>query len=264
MTVFTIIGSAALLLLLLYRAVYQISSAVQFLSVPKAHYTVPFTSWWVNSKRRQKRELTALYEAHQQHGKIIQISPKEISVASTEALRKIYIGSYGEVNKAHVKKSHRSFDKDPWYLEEFMNYNRPNLVSMLDFDTHSRRKRMITGVYSQSYLSQSIALQEIKTSIVHERLEPMLRVAVQAHQCFDAFELSQAVGSDFMTAYLFGLSCSTNFVGNIASRRLYLSNFSMKRNNYQDEHASAYLLDHCRDLCEQAQKSASTSIEGSR
>ena len=73
--------------------------------------------------------------AHNKLGPVIRLGPNELSVASLDGLRKIYLGG---------------FEKTEWYVEEFVNYQTPNLVSMLGSKEHGAQKRMLSHIYSKS------------------------------------------------------------------------------------------------------------------
>ena len=71
---------------------------------------------------------------------------------------------------------------------------------------------MLSNLYSKSTLQSSPDIRRISQVIVMERLLPVLETAAESHEPFDAFEHSLATSMDFITAYLFGLRDSSNFL----------------------------------------------------
>lgn len=159
------------------------------------------------SKQRQKQEIKTLLAAHQHLGPIIRLGPKQVSVASPEGLRAIYVAG---------------LEKHPWYLEEFANFHEANLVSMLDHASHSAQKRVISGLYSKSYLFHSVDMGVLSAEIMFKRYLPLLDAAAMQGSPVNVFDLSQQAGLDVMTAYIFGLRRSTNFLQDAESRVQYL------------------------------------------
>ncbi|MCJ1283467.1 hypothetical protein MMC26_002796 [Xylographa opegraphella] len=173
--------------------------------IPNAHSTsfLPFWIWW---KRRTGFENRSIFAAHRERGSVVRLGPNEVSVASLDGLRQIYMGG---------------FNKDPWYIGEFRNYNTPNLVSMMDYKPHSSQKRMITNVYSKSYVQNSPDLQTLSEMILNERLLPLLQSAADNKSAVNVYDLAGAAGMDFMSAYIFGITNSTNYISDIPSREHY-------------------------------------------
>lgn len=182
--------------------------------LPNAHPLSPFTSIWFENIRKNQRVCKTIYQAHRKHGCIVRLSPTEISVASLEGLRKIYIAS---------------LEKTEWYLEEFMNYGTPNMVSMTDQQSHAAQKRVLSGVYAKSYIQNSPDVQVLSRAIIYERFLPILDNAANGAVPVDVLMLSQWAGSDFQTAYLFGLGRGSNFLQDRESRDQYFGPFGQFR-----------------------------------
>lgn len=94
---------------------------------------------------------------------------------------------------------------------------------MLDRASHSKQKRMISNIYSKSFLFNSIDLEKITREILDRRLVPLLGDLAQRNAEVDVFELNKAIGYDLTHAYLFGLSTSRNFILDLPTRRKFLS-----------------------------------------
>jgi cytochrome P450 len=88
--------------------------------------------------------------------------------------------------------------------------------------THSARKRMISNIYSKSNIHSSPALAEQARVILYERLLPIVTSIVDSARSpdgVDVHDLWNATTMDFITAYLFGLKNSSNFLQNESYRR---------------------------------------------
>jgi cytochrome P450 len=77
---------------------------------------------------------------------------------------------------------------------------------------HSERKRMITHVYSKSYIQNSPELNEIVRTMLSERLLPQMRKWVQTENPINVHKENKAFIMDINTAYFFGLGNGTNFI----------------------------------------------------
>ena len=227
---------ACFVLILFYRYVLHPLLISPLSSIPAAHPLAAISTAWISYQRRRGHEIRSIKAAHKKYGQIIRLSPTEVSVASLDGLRQIYTAG---------------FEKDRWYVDEFMNYQTPNLVSMLDHRPHSVQKRMISHVYSKSFIHSSPDMQKVSSIVLGERFLPAVGAAADAGQEVNVLEFSQASGMDFMSAYLFGLSNSTDFIRNIPERREYFSTFKAKYLN-SDSAATSRLEASCLSLCRKA------------
>jgi len=234
--------------LLLYRYVIYPAFVSQLSKIPPAHFTAPVSSLWIRSKRRNgKTGIQSIFAAHKRLGPIVQLSPNELSVASLDGLRQIYTGA---------------FEKTKWY-SELANLGIPNLVSMLENKPHSLQKRMLSHVYSKSYIRSSIDLQELSRVLIVERLLPILQKAAESAEPFDAYSLNQALGADFMTSYLFGTGNSTDFIRNMKARKETMQNFRTKTRGLPGKEKASRDLDALiLSLCERAGASSQKTNSG--
>lgn len=203
--------------------------------VPNAHPTSAISSLWIRHHRRGGRTaFRLLLAAHKKVGPVIRLSPNELSVASLEGLRKIYLGG---------------FEKTEWYVKEFMNYKTPNLVSMLESRPHAAQKRMISHVYSKSYVQNSADIKGISEALCGRLVEFLRQVTTQRE--VDVYALNQAVGADFTSAFLFGSENGTDFISDSPASEKYFENWSMKikggagKDKATDE-IEAFVLSLCR------------------
>ena len=105
----------------------------------------------------------------------------------------------------------------------------PNMFSMVNSKPHSIRKRMISNVYSKSYLQSSPEFHQISKTMIFSRLLPLLEEASIKRQPLDVLELNFSSTMDFIIAFIFGLQNSTNFLQDIPSRKHWLSIYQSRR-----------------------------------
>ncbi|KAI1915019.1 hypothetical protein LOZ61_001943 [Ophidiomyces ophidiicola] len=94
---------------------------------------------------------------------------------------------------------------------------------------HSQRKRMMSNIYSKSYLQSSPHLARISRKLLFSRLFPILERHADAGDSFDVYELNNAITMDFVTAYIFGLPASTNFLEDVATRKHWIHAFQCRK-----------------------------------
>lgn len=114
----------------------------------------------IHNKKHRERELDSIYHLHLRYGPVVLLRPNEVSVAIQEGLRAIYV--FGS-------------PKHTWYESEIPNYNNTlNLVSMLEMESHAKRKRMITNAYSKTKLHTSGGLSLILRRLVFQKFLPLI------------------------------------------------------------------------------------------
>ncbi|KAL9120574.1 MAG: hypothetical protein Q9187_002869 [Circinaria calcarea] len=190
--------------------------------------------WW---KRRAGIQFRTISSVHQKHGPVVRLGPNEISVNSPAGLRTIYLGG---------------FQKDEWYPKTFLNYGTPNLVSMLENKPHSVQKRMISNVYSKSYLQSSLDLQLISEKLLFNRFLPIVQSAALDDTAVDVFSLTQGLFMDLTSAYLFGSANGTDFLRDAQHRNHWLKVYSRFKYQLPEERASGEIEMWCLSLCEAA------------
>ncbi|TEA20361.1 Cytochrome P450 monooxygenase gsfF [Colletotrichum sidae] len=166
--------------------------------IPVPHWSCHVAPIWILLVRKHNYQNRRLHQAHQALGSVIRVGPNELSVDGFDALKTVYQGG---------------FEKDKWY-SIFDNYGVPCMFSTLDSKAHSLRKRMISNVYSKSFMQASPAAKAQCKAILFERLLPLLcesAAALEPHG-IDVFSTFLASAMDFITAYVFGLSNSTDFL----------------------------------------------------
>jgi hypothetical protein len=172
----------------------------------------------------------------------VRLAPTEVSVASLDGLRKIYIGG---------------FERTEWFLQ-FRNYDgTPNLVTMLNAKDHATRRRIVSHIYSKTYLLDSPDFQKLSRILLFERLLPVIDHAAQAGQGIDMYSLGCAAGAEFMTAYglgsTFGLDLTRR--GREDERRIYLENGKRKLMNLKGgKRAAKELEEQLLQMCREAER----------
>lgn len=206
--------------------------------IPNAHFTVPIVPTWIWWKRRAGSATRTILSLHQRLGPVVRLGPNEISVNSSSGLRTIYTGG---------------FEKPRSYYDWFLNYGTPNLVSMPGRDAHSAQKRMISHVYSKSYLQSSQDLQILSGILLFQRFLPILHSASQNDIPMDVLSLAEALGMDFTSGYLFGSVNGTDFLQDVEYRNHWLELFSVFKNQHPKERASGEIENWCLSMCEAAE-----------
>ncbi|MCJ1242360.1 hypothetical protein MMC14_010368 [Varicellaria rhodocarpa] len=103
------------------------------------------------------------------------------------------------------------------------------MFSTTEREPHSVRKRMISNVYSKSYLQSSPEVHEISHSLIRKRLLPLLNIFAETERSVDVLELNHAIAMDFICAYLFGLSSGTNFIQDAKYRKHWLDQYKRRK-----------------------------------
>ena len=203
---------------LLYRFIIHPAFLSPLSKLPAAHPTSHFTSAWLVWKKRQGLEARSISAAHQRCGTVVRMAPNEVSVTSHDGLRKVYYGT---------------FSRTKWILA-FLNYNgTPNMITMLNNRDHMIRKRIVSGLYSKSYLLGSPDFRVLSRVVLFDRLMPILNKAATDGAGIEMLELGSALAVDFMSAYLFGIANSVNLtgLGREAARTRHVENGKKKLRN---------------------------------
>lgn len=227
------------LIFILYKYVVHPAFVSPLSKIPNAHFTVPILPLWMWWKRWKGTENRTIHSLHQRHGPVVRVGPNELSVNSIDGLRTIYIGG---------------FEKTDWYRGLFLNYGTDNLVSMVDYKAHSVQKRMLTNVYSKSYLQSSPDLKTISTTIVIDRLLPVLDELARTKKVINVLPFGQAIGLDFTSAYLFGLANGSDFVRDAKNWELWLEKYEVFKYQPPKDRAWGEIEKWCFARCEKADR----------
>ncbi|GAW20275.1 hypothetical protein ANO14919_097760 [Xylariales sp. No.14919] len=184
--------------------------------IPTPHWTCSISDAWVLSARFRSKENRSLHAAHRKCGHIVRVGPRELSVNSMEAVRTVYQGG---------------FEKHSWY-SVFDNFGVPCTFSSVGARHHSIRKRLVSNVYSKSYINASISQAAQSDIILNTRLIPALEASTspsQAPHGINVHSLFCAVAMDFISAYCFGIRHSTNFIKDKSHREHWLKLYTTRK-----------------------------------
>ncbi|KAK4249572.1 cytochrome P450 [Corynascus novoguineensis] len=210
--------AATIFAVLAYRYVICPAVLSPLSRIPNAHWSAPFSRLWILWIRRAHRENRTLHSAHRRLGPVIRVGPNELSINDFDCVRTVYQGG---------------FEKPSWY-SVFDNYGVPCMFSARPAAEHSARKRLISHVYSKSYIQSSTAAAAQSRAIIHDRLLPIIEASVSEDQKphgIDIYSVFMAATMDFIASYIFGLRNGTDFLGNMGYREHFLELYRA-RNDY--------------------------------
>ncbi|KAM7207327.1 hypothetical protein V8F20_002389 [Naviculisporaceae sp. PSN 640] len=213
-----VIAVSLLLAFLVHRYILSPTLFSPLASIPNAHWSSPFSRLWILALRWNRRENKTLHALHQRLGPVIRLGPHEVSINSIEGVRTVYQGG---------------FEKPVWY-SVFDNYGVPCMFSMRRSAAHSARKRLISNVYSKSYIQSSSPATSQAQSIIYNRLLPILEDSISSTQIphgIDIYSVLMAATMDFIAGYIFGLDKGTNFLQDKAYRDHFFELYKA-RNDY--------------------------------
>jgi unspecific monooxygenase len=96
------------------------------------------------------------------------------------------------------------------------------MFSMIERKPHAGRKRMFSNIYSKSALQSSQVIRDLSREIVIERLLPIIETAAVQGGFLNVLEYNSAVYMDFISAFIFGLQNSANFLLDSEARESWL------------------------------------------
>jgi hypothetical protein len=207
------------LILLVSLAIYRFIVFPAFFSplakVPAAHWSAPFSSWWILKHRLDQNDTPTVHRAHGKLGPIIRLAPNELSVNCVEGgIRTIYSGGY---------------DKGDWYANAFSNYGVQPMFAMPEKSPHSKRKRMLSNIYAKSTLQGSEAVAAISHTLLDDRLTPRLKAFAKNDEPVETYSIFSAITMDFVAAYVFGLENSSDFIREPEYAVKFLSDFKSRQ-----------------------------------
>ena len=90
---------------------------------------------------------------------------------------------------------------------------------------HSQKKRIMSNIYSKSYLQSSPQLKSNTHQLLTTRYLPILQQVSEAGFPFNAHEMNNAFTMDFITAYQFGIDNSSNLTQDVELRKKIMGGF---------------------------------------
>lgn len=222
--------AAAVCLFTLYRLVLRPALFSPLARIPNAHWSCSLSSYWILHARKHGKENETLFKAHLQHGPVVRVAPNTLSVDGVDALRAIYQGGYEKADWYRVFDNYGYVDTCLIADEKELTFFRvPHMFSTLGSKEHSRRKRMISNVYSKSYIHASAPGRAQSKAILLGRLLPLLRQETERDDVkgTEVQSVFMATTMDLISAYVFGVRNGTNFIQQKSYRdhwlQLYLS-----------------------------------------
>lgn len=205
---FTVVALVSLGLFVLYRVIIHPAFISPLSKIPNAHWTAPVSPVWILWKRYTSQNNRTIQAAHEKHGPIVRLSPNEISINCVEnGIKSVYTGG---------------FEKHDWYPLGFGSLGTVSMFTMTGSKPHSTRKRMMSNIYSKSFLQSSPHMRLISENIVFSRLLPIFQDAASSGKHLEMHDINQGVTMDFVSAYLFGLANGTRFLQDEAYRKKML------------------------------------------
>lgn len=104
-----------------------------------------------------------------------------------------------------------------------------NMFTMIDNKSHSIRKRMISSLYSKSYLQSSSDLQKLSHEILFNRFLPIIEASTTENAPLNVLDLNYAASMDFMTAYIFGFPNGSNFLQDLKIRKHFREMYDCRK-----------------------------------
>ena len=202
--------------LAIYRLIIQPAYLSPLAKIPNAHWSSPISPLWILYHRLFQKDTPAVHAAHSNLGPIIRLAPNELSVNSVDGgIRTVYPGGY---------------EKGDWYSNVFSNYGVQPMFAMPDHGRHSKRKRLLSNIYAKSTLQTSASLAAFSKVLLQDRLLPRFRMLAKGGEPFEIYDIMSAITMDFVSAYVFGLCNSSNFVENPGHATPFLRNYKARQN----------------------------------
>ncbi|MCJ1463231.1 hypothetical protein MMC07_001836 [Pseudocyphellaria aurata] len=217
MTFLLALTSLSALVLLLYKYFLLPALFSPLSKIPSAHFTAPFSPAWMLWVRSRYKENQTIHAAHQKFGPIVRLGPNEVSVNCVDGgIRTVYSGG---------------FEKAEWYSNLFYNYNGSYYIPPSEESPAKKiaAKRMITNIYSKSYIQSSSDMRELSLEILFNRFLPIIETSIAEKTTVEALDLNLASSMDFMNAYIFGLASGSDFLRDVKTRQRFLDLYQSRK-----------------------------------
>ncbi|KAL8717461.1 MAG: hypothetical protein Q9225_005300 [Loekoesia sp. 1 TL-2023] len=231
-------GLCTIFLVFLYRYIVEPAFISPLSKIPAANIWSSVSDLWITRRRQENKEARTIYTLHQKHGPVVRLGPNEISVNSVNGLKTVYYGG---------------FEKHHWYSDTFVNFGIRNMVTLLDHKSHSVQKRSISNLYSKSYLQDSPDLRVITNDLLLHKFLPAIDSTARENRPIDIFDLTQALGMDFTSAYLFGSENGTRFVEDVEYRRRWFAQYAIFYHQTPQARADGEIEQWCMSMCKAAE-----------
>ena len=125
----------------------------------------------------------AIHELHQKYGPTVRIGPNKVAVTKPEDVKQIY-GAGSDYSKTNL-------------YDLFVVYNTRNMFCILDAKPHAERKKLLSHVYSKSYM-MTPAIEAMVQGIVRNYLDYV------DNRTDDVYLSLHYFGLDVITSFLYG------------------------------------------------------------
>ena len=103
------------------------------------------------------------------------------------------------------------------------------MFSTVEHQPHSAKKKMMSNIYSKSYLQSSAQVHENSIILLRDRFLPFIQEASAAKTAIDVHDMNNGFTMDFMSAYQFGLACSTKLSIDSAAKHHHLQQYHIRK-----------------------------------
>ena len=102
-------------------------------------------------------------------------------------------------------------------------YSTRNTFSSLSEGEHTSRRRRYAKIYAKSSIQKSPHVLKILSAVLIGRYMPIVNESARNGTPVDFLGLDFAYGLDVVSAYIFGIGRSKNFVEDVKARELWLA-----------------------------------------
>src|SRR3954453_24009737 len=103
------------------------------------------------------------------------------------------------------------------------------MFSTVEHQPHSAKKRLMSNIYSKSYLQSSAQLHENSLVLLRDRFLPFIQETAVTQTAVDVHDMNNGFTMDFMSAYQFGLACSTKHSIDSSAKHHYLQQYHSRK-----------------------------------
>ncbi|RAL17243.1 cytochrome P450 [Aspergillus homomorphus CBS 101889] len=211
----TTVAVITCILVLAYKLIVYPAFLSPLSKIPNAHWTAPVSPAWIIWKRYRALNNRTIQAAHERLGPIVRLGPSEISINCVDGgIKSVYTGG---------------FEKHEWYPRVFGSFGTVSMFTMTDNKAHSSRKRLLSNIYSKSFLQSSPHVHLISETIILDRFLPLIHKAFSSDAPVDIHDLNQGLTMDFVSSYLYGLANGSNFLQNEPFRRRMLHLYQCRK-----------------------------------
>ncbi|KAL8965210.1 MAG: hypothetical protein Q9183_003972, partial [Haloplaca sp. 2 TL-2023] len=121
--------------------------------------------------------------------------------------------------------------------------------------SHSQAKRIVSNVYTKSYLQTSEDWQKVARMIVFERLLPAVEGIAKKGAVINVLELAKSAAMDLSSGYIFGSANGMTFLQDVEYRQKWLHAFESFLVEPPQIRAGGMIEQSCMTMCNAAEAS---------